>query len=239
LAGRSVVAGGVGVLCLAVGGLGVATAANGGSLTLGHHNTATSTTTLEDSQGTPLSLSGKKSKPPLKVNSSKQVKHLNASLLDGQSAATLSAGSAARTGTNEQGLGAPLNVGSTDASLVARTARLTKGTYYVTASALLDGPSATDGGGFCFVSDRTNNGDDALQYGGGEFSGFVQATETVAVKLATSHTISEFCYGNDSGATVYNAGILATRIARSKTGSAVDVTALTRAHSSGRNGPGR
>jgi hypothetical protein len=238
LAGRSVVAGGIGVLCLAVGGLGVATAANGGSLTLGQHNTATSTTTLKDRHGTPLSLFGKKSKPPLKVNSSKQVKHLNASLLGGLSAAKVSAGSVAVTGTDEI-TGATLSSDSDDATLVARTAKLAKGTYYVSASALLDGPSTTDGGGFCYVSDGANNTDAALQFGGGEFSGFVQATETVAVKLATSHTISEFCYGNDTGATVYNAGILASRIAHSKTGSAIDVTALARAHSSPRNGPGR
>jgi hypothetical protein len=90
LAGRSVVAGAIGMLCLAVGGLGIATAANGGSLVLGQHNTATSTTKLADSNGSPLSLVGKKSKPPLKVNSSKQVKHLNASLLGGESASRLS-----------------------------------------------------------------------------------------------------------------------------------------------------
>jgi hypothetical protein len=90
LAGLSVVAGAIGVLCLAVGSLGVATAANGGSLILGHRNTATKTTTLTDKHGTPLSLVGKKSKPPLKVNSSKRVKHLNASLLGGESASTLS-----------------------------------------------------------------------------------------------------------------------------------------------------
>jgi hypothetical protein len=236
LAGRSVVAGGIGVLCLAVGGLGVATAANGGSLTLGHHNTATSTTTLEDGQGTPLSLVGKKSKPPLKVNSSKRVKHLNASRLGGLSAAQVSAGSVAMTGTDEL-TGATLSDDSDNATLVARTAKLAKGTYYVSASALLDGTSSANGGGFCYVSDSANNTDAALQFGGGEFVGFLQATETVAVKLARSHTISEFCYGRDTGATVYNAGILAIRIAHSKIGSAIDVTALTRAHSGRRNGP--
>jgi hypothetical protein len=237
LAGRSVVVGAIGALCLTAGGLGVATAANGGSLVLGQHNTATSTTTLKTSDGTPLSLVGKKSKAPLKVNSSKQVKHLNASLLGGLSAAEVSAGSAAKTGTDEK-TGATLSDDPDDATLVARTAKLAKGTYYVSASALLDGPSSTDGGGFCFVSDSANNTDAALQFGGGGFSGFLQATETVAVKLATSHTISEFCYGNDTGATVYNAGILATRIAHSKTGSAIDVTALARTHVR-RDGPGR
>lgn len=238
LAGRSVVAGAIAALCLAAGGLGVATAANGGSLVLGQHNTATSTTTLENGQGTPLSLVGKKSKPPLKVNSSKRVKHLNASLLGGLSAAVVSAGSAARTGTNEM-VGAPVSADSEDATLVARTAKLAKGTYYVSASALVDGPSSADGGGFCFVSDSGNSAENALQFGGGEFSGFQQATETLAVKLPASRTISEFCYGNDTGATVYNAGILAIRIAHSKIGSAVEVTARRAAHSGNRTGPSR
>ena len=119
LAGRSVVAGGIGVLCLVVGGLGVATAANGGSLVLGHHNSATSTTTLKDGKGTPLSLVGKKSKPPLKVNSSKQVAHLNASLLGGQSASALrTTGSGAITPTNvAEGEDLPLPF---DAGLIGR-----------------------------------------------------------------------------------------------------------------------
>jgi hypothetical protein len=72
--GRGTTAVAIGVLSVAVGGLGVAAAANGGSLTLGHSNSATKTTTLKDSKGTPLSLSGKKTSPPLKVNSSVKVK---------------------------------------------------------------------------------------------------------------------------------------------------------------------
>ena len=76
-----VAVGAIGALSIVVGGLGVATAANGGSLILGHSNSATSTTTLTDPDGTPLSLVGKSSKPPLKVSSSAQVPHLNASLL--------------------------------------------------------------------------------------------------------------------------------------------------------------
>ena len=87
--GRLVSAAVIGTLAVVVGGVGVATAANGGSLKLGHKNKATKTTTLTDKHGTPLSLVGKASQPPLKVNSSKQVAHLNASLLDGRSAAQL------------------------------------------------------------------------------------------------------------------------------------------------------
>jgi hypothetical protein len=60
--GRSGLTIGVTMLTLA-GGLGVATATNGGSLNLGHRNKATSTTTLADRQGIPLSLVGKKSEP--------------------------------------------------------------------------------------------------------------------------------------------------------------------------------
>jgi hypothetical protein len=95
--GRGTTAVAIGVLSVAVGGLGVAAAANGGSLTLGHSNSATKTTTLKDSKGTPLSLSGKKTSPPLKVNSSVKVKHLNADEVDG-----LSAGKLATSGSGVQ-----------------------------------------------------------------------------------------------------------------------------------------
>jgi hypothetical protein len=48
--------GAIGLLSLTIAGAGIAAAANGGSLILGHSNTATATTTLRDSHGTPLSL---------------------------------------------------------------------------------------------------------------------------------------------------------------------------------------
>src|SRR4051812_20200530 len=70
---------------------GTAVAANGGSLVLGRSNSATSTTTLSDSKDTPLALSGPKSEPPLKVNSSKKVAKLNADLVDGLDSAKLQA----------------------------------------------------------------------------------------------------------------------------------------------------
>jgi hypothetical protein len=220
LAGRSVVAGAIGMLCLSVGGLGVAAAANGGSLVLGQHNTATSTTTLNNSQGTPLALVGKKSKPPLRVNSSKQVKHLNASLLGGQSPRQLAvSGSAAQTTTNESGLGRPLGSYSA-ATLVSATGRLPSGTYYVTASALLN--ATTTSGSFCFVG-MDRHGDDALQFGGDAVMGASEATETVVVTLRRSQKVGEYCYGKSSGVTEYNAGILAIRVAHSKHGSAPSV----------------
>jgi hypothetical protein len=79
----------VGIGALVVIGTGSAVAATGHSLILGAKNTATKTTTLSDSKGTPLALSAPNGKAPLSVNSSTEVKKLNAALLDGLSASGL------------------------------------------------------------------------------------------------------------------------------------------------------
>jgi hypothetical protein len=79
----------VGIGALVVIGTGSAVAATGHNLILGAKNTATKTTTLSDSKGTPLSLGAPKGKPPLQVNSSTEVKKLNAALLDGLPASAL------------------------------------------------------------------------------------------------------------------------------------------------------
>jgi hypothetical protein len=235
LAGRSVVAGGIGALCLAAGGLGVATAANGGSLVLGQHNTATSTTTLKSSDGTPLSLVGTKSKPPLSVNSSRRVKHLNASLLGGQSARQLAVvGSAVQSKTNDASPGTALSIDSSAATLVARTGHLARGTYFVSASALLHATSAD--GGFCFVA-RDSDGADALEYGGAGTAGYLQAAETVVAKVKASQTLGEYCYGKSAGVTEYNAGMLAVRVADSKHGKVPAVATRQTAPTGRQHGP--
>jgi hypothetical protein len=227
LAGRSVVAAAIGMLCLAVGGLGVAAAANGGSLVLGQHNTATSTTKLTDRNGTPLSLAGTKTKPPLKVTSSKQVEHLNASLLGGESARQLAVGgSAVQSRTNGASPDIPLSTDSNKATLVARTGHLARGTYYVNASALLNATSVD--GGYCFVA-RDSNGDHALEFGGDQAAGYLQAVETVVAKVKASQLVGEYCYGKSAGVTEYNAGILAIRVADSTHGS-VPAAAQLRLH---------
>lgn len=100
LLGRGAVAGAIGGLVLAAGGIGVATAVNGGSLILGSSNSATHTTTLKDTSGTPLSLITKKSKPPLKVSSHALVKNLNSGELGGLTAGSLSTGSSAHLKIN-------------------------------------------------------------------------------------------------------------------------------------------
>ena len=100
--GRSAAAGAIGMLCVVVGGIGIATATNGGSLVLGQSNSATHTTTLKDTKGSPLSLVTKKSKPPLTVNSKALVKNLNAGELGGLSATQLSTGSGVQFKINLQ-----------------------------------------------------------------------------------------------------------------------------------------
>lgn len=205
--GKGAVVGAIGVLSVVVGGLGVATAANGGSLVLGHSNSATKTTTLKDKRGTPLALVGKASKPPLKVNSSKQVAHLNASLVGGLSAPQLvTTGSGGQTRVDSA---TPI---TNSPVLVAKTATLHRGTYYISASGLI---FETSDGGFCYVATPTGS---ALQYGGVDAaSSYVQATETVAVKVTSPTSYGEYCYTVDATGEMYNAGIFAIRIGHATT----------------------
>lgn len=73
----------LGGLALFVACTGTAVAASGGHLVLGRNNTASATTTLTDTSGTPLKIVGSTSAPPLSVNSPRKVKQLNSDLLDG------------------------------------------------------------------------------------------------------------------------------------------------------------
>lgn len=77
---KSFVAGAAAMLIL---GTGTAVAATGAKFVTGRTNTATTTTTIKDTKGTPLSLVAKSGKAPLSVNTSTKVARLNADLLDG------------------------------------------------------------------------------------------------------------------------------------------------------------
>src|SRR5262249_48016871 len=73
-----------------LGGVATATyAGTGKSLLLGQQNKAPKTPVLISKPGPALALKGQKGKPPLAVSSSKQIAHLNASLLGGKTAAAL------------------------------------------------------------------------------------------------------------------------------------------------------
>jgi hypothetical protein len=216
LVGRSATVGAIGILSVAVGGLGVATAANGGSLTLGHSNTATKTTTLSDSRGTPLSLKAGHGKPPLRVSSSTKVKHLNADELDGSSASALAtSGSGASTNFPDGHRG----IVKTSPTLVARTGRLQKGTYFVSASASAFTSSDTS---FleCFVTANrptTKDEDNASSAEGA----FVGIPETVVMSVTKGQRISQYCFvvpSTPSTGQISQAGIIATRIAHVRKG---------------------
>jgi hypothetical protein len=74
-----------------VSGAGLASyAATGNAFVLGHANKAGGTTSLKNTgRGPALSLNSIKSAPPITLNSSKMVKHLNANMVGGMTAKTL------------------------------------------------------------------------------------------------------------------------------------------------------
>jgi hypothetical protein len=86
----------LGALCVVVVGMGGAAAATGAAFVLGHDNRATHMSTLTSTTGVPLALRAAEGAPPLRVDSDVRVRHLNADLLDGQSARGIAA--AARRG---------------------------------------------------------------------------------------------------------------------------------------------
>jgi hypothetical protein len=93
---------------LLVGGANIgAFAANGHAFLLGTRHVAGKTTTfVNHSSGPVLSLKGKKSSPPLKVNSHKKVTHLNADKVDGRNAESLAnTGITYQLGTSNGGAG--------------------------------------------------------------------------------------------------------------------------------------
>jgi hypothetical protein len=74
----------IGAGVVLVGSIGIASAANGGSLLLGRTNYSSSTTVLRDvGLNAPLAIIGSTARPPLAVNSKVKVGNLNADLLDG------------------------------------------------------------------------------------------------------------------------------------------------------------
>lgn len=121
----------VGVGTLIVSGMGIADAATGGNFILGQKNSAGTTTTLKNPNGTPLSLKAKAGSPPLAVNTSKLVPKLNANFLNGVSAGQLQrrlSGSCTSTGIASVGSG-----GATSCAQGEQIVFTTSGTFTVPA----------------------------------------------------------------------------------------------------------
>lgn len=208
---------------LATGSLGVAAAANGGSLILGTNNTATATTTLTDKGEAPLSLITGKSKAPLRVNSKHRVPNLNADLLDGKSAGALvtrGSGASTRFADGNRGL-----LGTSPLAVVS-TAKLAAGIYYVQASISFFIPDDIDGVN-CFTSAAgptpEYDGDfTRAERGTGE--NFSNVAETTVLKVSAGTRIREWCTsdtGTGGTVEVIHAGLIAIRVVRHAAGSTV------------------
>jgi hypothetical protein len=189
---------------LVLGGTGVASAANGGNFILGHTNSETTTSYLNNSNGTPLKLNAPGNAAPLKVSNSNLVSGLNAQFLNGMSPSQLATGG--------DGFTNPATDTPVDSSReqVASTGPLAAGTYYVNATALLDVASA-DFDGFCFITKGSSG--NPINWGGEDQTGFLQAAETAAVKVNAGDTLQEWCEtGGTGGSVAYNAAITAVRV---------------------------
>jgi hypothetical protein len=222
--GRGVGAGVLGLGIVAVLGVGVADASNGGSLTLGHTNSATATTTIKDTHGTPLSLDGKTSKPPLKVNSSKEVAHLNAAAVGGKSASALQTSGSDGHLYTYKGITLPIEHAlPLDGVLVAQTATLAKGTYFVNEWASVDSTGISSGDTtHCFVGPNTNLLD-AYAESDAAADGYESLNTSWPVTLTSSGTISEYCMTQATSAILYGAAVTAIRISHVTVGTNVNV----------------
>jgi hypothetical protein len=199
-------------LLMVIGGVGIADAATGGDFLLGKSNSESSTASLSNSKGTPLSLSAPKNTAPLAVNRSTMVKNLNANFVGGLSATDLKP----TGGDDFTPVDDNLEIAQLATVTVAQTGKLAAGTYYVFATATIDLATGNTGA-ICHVV-RANNTGHSLSEGGASGSGFVQAAETVAVKVKNNERLAERCFtegtGNSSSVLSY-AGITAIRVQHS------------------------
>jgi hypothetical protein len=202
----------VGALAVAgimlLGGAGVASAATGGRFLLGKSNSESGPASLSSSRGVPLPLNAPKNTAPLAVGRRKMVSNLNAQFVGGLSAASLKL-------SGGEGFALPnadIQLNGDTVVQVAATGRLAGGTYYVTATALID-LTVNDTGATCFIG---KNNDPNAQYslGGGTGSNFVQVAGTVSVLLKKGDVLQETCIvnGTSSGSEAIDAGITAVRI---------------------------
>ena len=112
--------------------------------------------------------------------------------------------------------GANIHISGGSYTIVAATGNLPAGTYYVSATALVD-VAAGGGGTFCIITNKTGT---AFAFGGGNQENFVQASETAVVSVPAGGVLQERCDTVTDTATsnVYNAGIAAIRLLSSSRG---------------------
>jgi hypothetical protein len=193
---------------IVIGGTGIAGAAVAASraFILGRSDTETATAHLSDSRGTPLSLSAARNKAPLAVNRSVMVRNLNTQYVGGLRASSVEF-------TGGDGIAAP----NADVALehntnvqVAGTGPLPAGTYYVTATALIDLTTGDFAGQCSIFRDHGFAG----VAGGGDGTSFVQAAESLTIQLNSEDTLQEDCdvSGTGDGSEAIDGSITAIRI---------------------------
>ena len=190
-------------LVLVLGGAGFADAATGGTFILGKANHETTTASLSDSKGTPLSLSAPANTAPLAVSGNAMVANLNANYLGGLSATDVqpTGGDGFTSVNNVTALGS-------SAVVVASTGTLPAGTYYVTATALV---SSSSGEVYCYIA-KGSNPSGLLSFSTGPSQPSFQAAATVAASVTAGDTLQELCDApGGSGSADYSA-ITAIRI---------------------------
>lgn len=190
---------------LLIGGAGFADAATGGTFILGKSNKETSTASLADSRGTPLSLSAPAGRAPLAVNRATMVKNLNAQYLGGLTATGL-----AETGGDgfTRPTSHPTKIGTVPA-VVASTGKLPAGIYYVSATAYL-AVATHDVTAACWIA-KASAPKDRFNLGAG-LAGNYTVAETAAVKISAGDALQELCDTGGSGSIAVDAGIIAIRV---------------------------
>jgi len=204
-------------LALVLSGVGIADAATGGNFILGRVNRETSTSSLNNSRGTPLRLVAPGHDAPLSVSNSNLVAGLNAQLLDGQSAAQMQ--TTGGDGFTSIGTNTPLGTSPTQ---VVSTGPLPTGVYYVTATAWIN-VHFGDNVGQCYIQNGSTGA--SFEWGGsdpgipepGASGSEIQVAETAAMSATTpGTTFQEWCkVGGNHGSFASDAGITAIRIASS------------------------
>ena len=222
-------------LVLVFGGAGIAGATNRLSyFVLGQSNSETSEAYLNNSNGVPLKLVAPANDAPLRVSNANQVNNLNAQYVAGYSGAQLAPSGGA--GNLQNGTTVPIGNANQE---VASTGQLTAGDYFVNATAQMTVQSPNDGG-YCYISTGSNP-QTAIQQGGTDETGNIQAAETAAVFLTQPDTLQEWCHASGSSPTppvsyVYFGAITAMRVLQNSGGSQTGTGAQAHPHVPARHG---
>ena len=197
-------------LALIIGAAGFADAATGGDFLLGRSNTDNSTSVLTDTSGVPLSLNAPSGMSPLSVNSTLQVNRLNAQYVGGEGVKQLQA----TGGLGITGVAVDIALPLDTYVSVASTGALQAGTYYVSASTLIDGAGGTV---FCKII-GSSGVSVPVNWGGGTSTSWLQATENSVATVPANGVMTESCYGEGTSQFYYDAAITAMRISSSSMG---------------------